>query len=185
MKKSIIMAIIGLTLTACHKEQKSSLDDKIITERREVTVDNSIHHLNPLDESDTLSWAGHHYQYRVVREPGDSSSVVVCEDNLRYLDNSISISIARDGADFFQYRFTKADFTSSLSKLYREHGILLNTYFDKAGDKGLVFKLIIGSEEAESQAIFDIFVGSDGSYRFEPGDLFDEEDIDRIEDPEV
>lgn len=174
-----------LALAACHKEQPKE-DREIITERPETQVDNSIHSLAPLDDSDTCSYKKHHYQFRIVREVLDSAHVVISEDDLRYLDNAITLTVSRDGAPFLTRRLTKTAFDSDLTKQTRERGILLSLLFDRVIPEGLVFKAYVGSEDvAETQVIFRVIVTHAGGFRYEQGDVFDEEDIQRIDDPQA
>lgn len=183
MKHLIYICGALLALTACHKEAPKE-GREIITERPEQHVDNSIHSLQRLDVSDTAHYGRHRYQYRIVREVLDSSHVVVDDEGLRYLDNAVSLSVSCDGREILQRRITKSTFGDDLYKGPREHGILLNVQLDKAAPEGLIFNAILGSDELEeTQVIFRLIVSPSGGFRYEIGDVFDEDDIQRIDDP--
>lgn len=184
MKKTLYILPMALWLVGCsEKQQQETTDDTLITERVEQKKPQGIRLMDPLDNSQSTTWHGRRYDMRVVRGLRDSSIVVTCDDGLRYYDNAVTVTAAREGSEYFRHRFVIEDFASGLTADQREHSILLGMVFNRPTDDGMIFTAAVGTEESEAQVIFAVTVAPDGSFRCETGDVFDEDEISRIDDP--
>ena len=111
-----------------------------------------------------MAWNGHTYQYTLDRAADKSLPTVKNELGQPYYDNSITLSVKRDGEVFFARKFTKEAFANFLSDDYKTNASLLGLAFDRAADDGLHFGAMVGyAGTEEGGMLFTVVLAADGS----------------------
>ena len=90
-----------------------------------------IQRMTVYDFTDTLRTDGKTFIYTVHREASDSLPLIIDEEGNRYADNIYTLTIRSAGKTVFQRRFTKANFSSYLSKEFQKKGLLDGMMCDK------------------------------------------------------
>lgn len=84
------------------------------------------------DFTDTLRTDGKTFIYTIHREASDSLPLIIDDEGNRFADNVYTLTIRSGGTTVFQRRFTKATFSSYLSKEFQKKGILDGMMCDKS-----------------------------------------------------
>lgn len=136
MKKYFIAAACLACLTACGGKNNDVPTDAADSTTVEATKVGGIVEDTPWHDENTVAWNGHTYQYTLDRAADKSLPTVKNELGQPYYDNSITLSVKRDGEVFFARKFTKEAFANFLSDDYKTNASLLGLAFDRAADAG-------------------------------------------------
>lgn len=141
--------------------------------------------LGNLQVTDHVQDNGHTYVYTIDRAPLDSV-IVTDEDGYRSRDNSILLTIQRDGVTYFQKTFTRSAFHIRIDENYYQQCILLGMNFDRVTEYGLRFIASIGKgADSEDYKPYSLTVGMDGSTNITEHDLYEDDEVARFEDEGV
>ncbi len=131
MKKNfIIWCFLGMMLSCGGHTNQDATAGANANESEESA--DGIQRMTVYDFTDTLRTEGKTYTYSVHREASDSLPVIIDDDGNRYADNIYTLTIRTGGQNVFQRRFTKATFSSYLSKEFQKKGILDGMMCDKS-----------------------------------------------------
>ena len=161
-----------LLLFSC-TQQKTETQETIQTV--EQTVD-EIHSLPDYAYTDSLMQGSHEIIYSITSEPDDELPMVVDEDGVKFKDNRYNLEIKKDGQTLFSRSFTKADFSTMLSKDFQKYGIMDGLRFNHAEDGKLYFNTCVSYPDSDMSCPFLLTIGPDGSYTITPDTTIDEED---------
>uniref|UniRef100_A0AB33J4P7 DUF4738 domain-containing protein n=2 Tax=unclassified Prevotella TaxID=2638335 RepID=A0AB33J4P7_9BACT len=136
-------------LTGCGKSKKSQ---DIITHKPKVQVVNKKpQKIGDYQQTRDVEWLGATYKVLVVRQANQSLQQVDDGNGNRYYDNQITVKIIRkDGSEFFNRAFTKADFESYVDDIYKKNSALLGIVLDEAQGDKLRFAASVGSPDRMS-----------------------------------
>lgn len=170
---SYILLFTLLILCSCGGNKKDK-DAWTMPEHEVVTRS-----MPTLSLTDSLEAGGHKYVYTILRQPSDSLPMV--EDDMEdlYLDNTIRLTLKRDGARYFDKTFTKATFVKSIDKTFYQGAILDGIRFmrHEAG-QGLVFSFAVSYPDSDMSAPFLMTISDQGTFTFVKNDNLDHEDTD-------
>ncbi len=162
MKKSLIIAPALLAVLSCsrNKQPAEPLPDA-------MQVEMGMRELPVLEFSDSVEFAGHKYVYHVLRQPVDSLPPAHDDMFGDTRDNSVRLSVMRDGGEYFSRTFTKGTFRSSIPEDFYGTAILDGISFleAKAGE-GLTFVLSVSEPDSDQTLPFAVTIAADGSYSF-------------------
>lgn len=131
---------------------------------------------------DSLKENGHRYEYKIERVADDSLGVVTDEEGYRTADNAITLTIKRDGAQMFSKRYTRRAFKIGISDEDFKQYVLMNMVYDRMTTSGMQFLVSLGVGSADDMFVqFSLTVGADGSTNIVSREVFDDEEIDRVE----
>ena len=117
--------------------------------------------------TDSVRVGAHVYAYDIVRLASDSLPMVKDDMDDFYADNTIALSIRKDGNTYFQRTFTKATFASSISETDYAASILDGIRFVKAeAGQGLTFSFAVSYPESDMSILFLLTVADDGTFSF-------------------
>ena len=142
MKKTvnIILSACFMLLASCSWNGKSNNQATIQHTSTDVDFPDSIQKMQEMHFSDTVTWNdGTLYLYDIHRKPDTSLAMIEDEHHIHYVDNSIVLTIKKNGNPTFCKTFTKEAFMSLLDEDFRVHGILEGLGFDKIVPQGLQF----------------------------------------------
>lgn len=148
-----LILVFGIMMLGACKEKKKT-DDIITTKYVPKKPEPPI--AMPEDKQQlTVNWGGSQYAVSVVRTPADSSSMVSDENNQKYFDNVVKVSVNRqDGSSLFNRTFTKGSFLSYIDDSFKKNGILASIRYDEVDDGKLEFSVVI----ALPDAVDDVFI---------------------------
>lgn len=184
---SALCAILAtFSTTSCGgNSTTTSENDSINLLEKPESQDDILYKLNAYQVSDTVRMNGHKYTYSIERIPLDSIIITDADGN-RSRDNSIRLSVQRDGVTFFERTFTRAAFHIRIDEKYYQQCILLGMNFDRVTDYGLRFQASIGNgADSEDYKPYSVTIGTDGSTDITELDLYDDGDVSRFEDEGV
>lgn len=178
--------LMSMGIVACGGKKNSDADaDDMAALQEAIDNTNTIVELSEYRDSGTVSMGGHQYTYTIERLPLDSV-IVTDEDGYKSRDNSILLTVQRDGASFFQRRFTRSAFHIRVDEGYYQQCILLGMNFDRTTEYGIRFVASIGKgSDSEFYKPYSVTVGLDGSTNITEHDLYDDDEVDRFEDEGV
>ena len=133
----IALAIVVLTAVACAEKKKSNdlIAPRVVKAKPAEPVS-----MQDYTTENSIGWIGRKYHIAIHRQPADSLPMVKDETGQKFIDNVISVSVARDdGSVFFSRKFTKTSFSEYLDADYRQTGILEGFVFDRVDGDCLVF----------------------------------------------
>jgi len=114
-----------------------------------------------------------------LRTPCDSLSKVKDDMEDFYLDNTIQLTLCRDGNVYFDKKFTKATFAASIDKDFYANAILDGIRFLKVEPgQGLVFSFAVSYPDSDMSVPFLMTISDQGTYTFVKNENLDHEDTD-------
>ena len=145
----ILVVVLAATLLgACAEKKKSNI---IITKKPVAKVNKGPQKMSDYEQSRNVEWVGANYQVVVKRSSSTDLPLVKLDDETRYYDNKITVRILRkDGSEFFNRTFTKADFTDYIDKHTQDTGALLGIVYVKAEGDNVYFAASVGSPDVAS-----------------------------------
>ena len=90
---------------------------------------------------------------------------------------SHQLLIMKDGKQLFNRSFTKADFKSQLPGDFQKYGLMDGLRFNHAEEGKLYFNTCVSFPDSDMSCPFFLIIGPDGSYRIEPNNTLDEDDL--------
>ncbi|MBQ8968914.1 MAG: DUF4738 domain-containing protein [Bacteroidaceae bacterium] len=174
--KNAKLLLVGMVLTllaACgNKENKS---DAWVAPVHEVVV----REMPTLHVTDSVRMGTHLYVYDILRQACDSLPKVQDDMDDLYRDNTIHLTLRRDGQAYFSKTFTKAVFSNSIDANFYQGAILDGIRFLRVeSGQGLVFSIAVSFPDSDMSRPFLMTVADDGSYSYVKDDNLDYEDGD-------
>ena len=166
--------LVILLLSACGKEQKT---DAWEAPEHEVVT----RQLPDLALTDSVKNAGHTYVYSILRTPSDSLPQVTDDMDDKYKDNTIRLTLRRDGNEYFNKTFTKATFAQSIDKEFYNNAILDGIRFIRVEPgQGLVFSFAVSYPDSDMSVPFLMTIADNGSFTFVKDENLDHEEGDSV-----
>ena len=167
--------LVILLLSACgNKEQKS---DAWEAPEHEVVT----RQLPDLALTDSVKNAGRTYVYSILRTPSDSLPQVTDDMDDKYKDNTIRLTLRRDGNEYFNKTFTKATFAQSIDKEFYSNAILDGIRFIRVEPgQGLVFSFAVSYPDSDMSVPFLMTIADNGSFTFVKDENLDHEEGDSV-----
>ena len=137
-KRTLFTWLLALTLVVACKQQTV---EQTPEEQTSVAVKEETKPCDPIADKDgireyAITQGGHKYVIVVERKADKEAPVVKDILGTLFYDNTVSISIKRDGADFYHRIFRKNDFDKMLSEEDRTYGTLAGMSLNEDGSKG-------------------------------------------------
>lgn len=181
---TVTLMLTGLCACGNKTTKQEDMDWEDMPERSEDNRD-VVTQIGSLHTENTVSYNGHSYSYSINRQPLDSV-IITDDEGYKAQDNTILLTIQRDGAPFFERRFTRSSFHINVSESYYRQCILLGMNFDCTSDYGLCFIASIGKgADSEDYKPYTLTVGPDGSTNITEHDLYGDDEVNRFEDEGV
>lgn len=117
---------------------------------------------------------GAEYHYQIERTPSAQLPKVKDEQGNVFIDNTIDLSVTRNGKAVLSKRFTKKDFSSQVDAAFLSKAILEGLVFDKVVDKKLRFAASVCYPQTDLFVPLCVLVSTDGSVRIEKGNVLEE-----------
>ncbi len=137
-KRTLFTLLLALTMVVACKQQTV---EQIPEEQTPVVEKEEAKPRDPIADQEgvreyAITQGGHKYAIVVERKADKEAPVVKDILGTAFYDNTVSISIKRDGADFFHRVFRKTDFDKMLSEEDRTYGTLAGMSLHEEGSKG-------------------------------------------------
>lgn len=114
------------------------------------------------EDSRTEKVGGHEYSIDIKRHPDKALEKVKDELGQYYYDNSVDISIYRDGSAFVSKTFTKEAFLDFLKDGEDDDMMLQGIAFDKSDAEGLHFGAQLGMPGDDAGPLFTLTISTSG-----------------------
>lgn len=152
----LFAAALATVCVSCGEKKKS---DVIIAPKPQAPKPKQTQKMSAYEQSRNVEWIGSSYKVIMKREPDTELSLACGDDNTKYYDNKITVRILRkDGTEFFNRTFTKADFTEYLDENTKKNGALLGLVFVSADSNALTFAGSVGSPDITSDEYVPLVV---------------------------
>ena len=178
MKKNFyfyFLLLTSLLLFSCGSKEKKQ--DVWVAPEHEVVT----RQMPELELTDSVESSGHMYVYNILRTPCDSLDKVKDDMDDLYFDNTIRLTLHRDGAVYFDRTFTKATFAQSIDKGFYENAILDGIRFLRAEPgQGLVFSFAVSYPDSDMSVPFIMTITNQGTYSFVKDENLDHEEDDSV-----
>ena len=169
------LSIAVVILAACGS--KSEKKDTWVAPEHEVVT----RQMPELELTDSVKSSGHLYVYSILRTPCDSLDKVKDDMDDLYLDNTIRLTLRRDGAVYFDRTFTKATFAQSIDRGFYANAILDGIRFLSAETgQGLVFSFAVSYPDSDMSVPFIMTITDQGTYSFVKDENLDHEEDDAV-----
>ncbi len=173
-KKIFSLALVCFVVIACKKTNQSNT----LNLPAQPQVSDKPHRAKEFHLIDTVKLGSKMYVYQLDRVSSDSLGIVTDENGEKFVDNFYQLNIKRNGAPFFDKRFTKNLLAPQLDKGFKKNGILDGFRFIAAKEGQLFFSLCVSYPESDMSAPFILTIGPDGSYSLRPDNMMDLEETD-------
>ncbi len=164
-------AVVLLLCAACNSKQETPSSGYSEYEKPDTV--SSIQVMKDYHYRDTVEAGGVRYVYDIVREPNDSLPLVYGDDNDRYADNFIRLSVSHGNQKFFDKTFTKNSFRSYMESGFIKNAILEGMAFDCAQNKNLRFAVSVSYPASDIYIPLSITIAPDGSYNITKDEILD------------
>lgn len=170
-----LLLFASIVLSGCGNKDKKQ-DTWTIPEHEVVT-----RQLPELALTDSVKAGNHLYSYDILRTPCDSLQKVKDDMDDLYRDNTIRLTLRRDGAKYFDKTFTKATFAKDIEKDFYNNAILDGIRFLKAEPgQGLVFSFAVSYPDSDMSVPFLMTITDSGSFTFVKDENLDREEGDSV-----
>ena len=167
--------LLILSFSACTGKEKKT-EGWVAPEHEVVT-----RQMPKLQLTDSVKSSGHLYVYSILRTPCDSLDKVKDDMDDLYLDNTIRLTLRRDGAVFFDRTFTKATFAGSIDKAFYHNAILDGIRFLRAEEgQGLVFSFAVSYPDSDMSVPFIMTISEQGTFYFVKDENLDHDEDDPV-----
>lgn len=144
----LLMALTAGLLVSCGEKKKSNV---IIAPKPVVQKSKATQKMSEYEQARDIEWLGSTYKIVVKRTSDSSLPIIKLDANNKFYDNKIIVRILRkDGTEFFNRTFQKADFSAHLDAHTQEAGALLGIVYVKAEADCLCFAASVGSPDVTS-----------------------------------
>jgi len=175
-----------LVLTSCGKKKADIIDadaQRAQLVKQENEQKREIIRFNPTQYTDSIKGSAHRYAYTIQRNPADSAQLIVDSEGYRAYDNTITLTVKRDGAQIFSRRFSRAAFKIGIGDEEFSHYVLMNMVYGRMTDNGPQFIVSLGEASNDDMFIqYALTVASDGSTNIVRHEIFEEDEISRVDD---
>ncbi len=170
MKKALFVVIgAAVIVTGCKKEQ----EERATVFYPDAEVVDGVYTMPYYHVCDTDTVGDNIYVYEITREANDSLPMVV-DDWGTSKDNTISLTLSRNGHRYYSRTFTKQLFQSSLDTSFYAHSILDGIRFLRTvKGQGMVFSLAISQPNSDMTMAFSVTVADDGNVSFAKEEVMD------------
>lgn len=184
-----VVSFLFFCLIACcscggnKQEDKTREEKELEYVQREQDERSEIIRFADTHFTDSCTYNGHRYSYTIDRQASDSLGIITDADGFRTVNNSISLSVRRDGASIFSHTYTRGAFKIGVSDSDFAHYVLMNMVFDCMTPVGPRFAVTIGVGSADDNYVqFALTVAPDGTTNIVPREVYEEDEIDRFEE---
>lgn len=181
----ILFATIALALLAsCNNKPKTEpVDPELIEFEQEKEQKSQIIKLGDYSTSGDVEAGGHTYHYTIERQSLDSLGVVTNNDGYQAYDNRLSLMVARNGASLYNSTLTRSQFRPYMGAEDYNQYILMNIVFDRVLGTDLRFIVSLGdaADGGELFVQFALTIHADGTSTITQHEMYDEDELDRIE----
>ena len=178
MKSTRLLALsvlAAMLLVACEKK-KTERDIWVMPEHEVIT-----RRMPDLRLTDSTVCGSNTYTYEIERVPNDSLPKVTDDMDDLFCDNTIRLTLHRNGTLYFDRTFTKSIFASSIDDNFYQNAILDGIRFMKAETgQGLTFSFAVSYPESDMSVAFLLTITDQGTYSFVKDDNLDREESDSI-----
>lgn len=159
MKRMIPILFAALVMggfSSCSEKKRS---DVIIAPKPQAPKPKKTQKMSEYEQARDVEWLGSTYKVIVKRVADADLPLAQGDDNTKYFDNKITVRILRkDGTEFFNRTFLKADFTGYLDEHTKNSGALLGLVFVEADGNNLSFAASVGSPDVTSDEYVPLVV---------------------------
>ena len=102
------------------------------------------------------------YNSLIIRTPDESLPKVKSEMGDLYMDNSIELTLLRNGQSFYSKKFTKKDFASIIDAAFLKKSILEGMVFNKTTPTGIYYAASVCYPQTDLYIPISICISYDG-----------------------
>ena len=134
-----------------------------------------------LELTDSAKNGGNTYVYSILRTPSDSLPRVKDDMDDLYKDNTIRLTLRRNGSVYFDKTFTKATFAQSIDKDFYNNAILDGIRFLRVEPgQGLIFSFAVSYPDSDMSVPFLMTISDAGAFSFIKDENLDHEEGDSV-----
>ena len=134
-----------------------------------------------LSLSDSIMVGTRQYAYSIERTPCDSLQKVKDDMGDLYLDNTIHLTLQRNGSVYFDKTFTKATFKKDIDDDFYDNAILDGIRFLKVEPgQGAIFSFAVSYPDSDMSVPFLMTISDSGSFTFVKDENLDREEGDSV-----
>ncbi len=174
MKREMMaaLALSALVATGCHKANDKEDETAHYSE---TAMEERVYSLPDYHCSDSVRVGGNLYTYDILRRACDSLPKV--EDELGVsVDNTIRLTLTRNGHTYYSQTFTKRMFQSSIDATFYGRSILDGIrYTGGEAGKGLTFSVAVSEPNSDMTIPFALTVADNGGVSFVKEEVMDVE----------
>lgn len=161
--RSVCPFLLAALLTACGEKKSEPAAQAPAVSGQSAEADAP--YSDPVQENrTTVTLGGSKYEVTVRREPDKDLPVVQDEFGGKYCDNRVSVTVTRDGAEFFSKSFTKEAFADFLTEAETKGTVLLGMAFDgvKTDSRAICLGAQVGEAGIGEGALFSVEIPLNG-----------------------
>ncbi len=165
----LVAACVAMVMAGCKKGKEEATP----VVYPDVVLEDGVYTLPNYHVSGADTVGSDIYTYDIVREPDDSLPMVT-NDWGTTKDNTITLTLTRNGRKYYSQMFTKRMFQSSIDASLYESSILDGIRFlrNEKG-QGMVFSLAVSEPNSDMGMAFAVTVVDDGNVSFAKEDIMD------------
>jgi hypothetical protein len=129
---SVFLLIAALVMSCSKAKQNTNADQQSAAQKADT-----VQRMSPSSTNNDFSWKDAKYTCKIQRTPTDSLPKVKDENGTVFADNSISVTISKNGSEFFKKTFTKESFSYYITDDFKKNGILEGIVFDNTAADGI------------------------------------------------
>jgi len=127
-----------MCIGSCSNRKQTETTEEILPSNE--IMEDGVRSLKSSVVRDTINWNGDIVYYEINREPDNSLPKISDEENnMKFYDNVITLTIWKEDAVIFKRKFLKSTFAQFLDKDFKKHSILEGMVFMGVKNKNMEF----------------------------------------------
>mgnify|MGYP002623553378 CR=1 FL=1 len=173
---SLFLLLFALAILSSCGSKDTKKDAWVMPEHEVVT-----RQMPELSLTDSITVGTRQYTYSILRTPSDSLQKVRDDMGDLYLDNTIRLTLHRNGALYFDKTFTKETFSHNIDEEFYANAILDGIRFLRAEPgQGLIFSFAVSYPDSDMSVPFLMTIADSGSFTFVKDENLDREEADSV-----
>lgn len=162
-------------MTACGSNVGNDVRNAAGSEAvNDVQSENGVHKMSDYYYTNHVTYGKDTYEYNIVRLADEESGTVADTDGMKYMENTLSLTVTRNGQHIYAHAFSKENIKQYVDEKFLEKSIIEGMAFNRMTEEGLLFAISVGLPLSDEYVQLRLCVHRDGTSTLRRDEIVDE-----------